>query len=208
MSSACASMVSAILCSSARRLAGSQAAQDLKAALAAAAARSMSSAVPRATLAIEDLSTGEMVSNVALPSTRLPPIEWPMPSDAQLCQQRLEPAEVAGEALVSVLAHQRSRNAIARLLVSFPAVFVHAKRLRRWADRHHGASARADRHSGFIHADRHHLPRLQPKQNADGSVGEHGHRFDVRCCGAHDAAPDRAHGFHSVPHRDMVLLDP
>ncbi len=75
---------------------------------------------------------------------------------AELCQQRLEPAEVAREALVSVLAHQRSCNAIARLLVSFPTVFVHAKRLRRWADRHHGASAAlrsgGGPHSGFIHA--------------------------------------------------------
>ena len=64
MSSARSSMASATRCSSFLRIAAGMSRQDLKASAAAVAARSMSSALPRATLASTAPSTGDLVSNV------------------------------------------------------------------------------------------------------------------------------------------------
>src|SRR5215218_3251217 len=81
-SSALSSMASATRCSSFFRIAGAMSRQDLKASAAAVAARSISSAVPRATLASVAPSTGDFVSNVSpeIDGTILPSIMWPMPS--------------------------------------------------------------------------------------------------------------------------------
>ena len=56
--------------------------QDLKASAAAVAARSISSALPRATVASTEPSTGDLVSKVSpeIDGTILPSIMWPMPS--------------------------------------------------------------------------------------------------------------------------------
>src|SRR4051794_614909 len=82
MSSALSSMASATRCSSFFRMAGPMSRQDLKASAAAVAARSMSSALPRATPASVAPSTGDFVSTVSLviEATVLPSIMWPMPS--------------------------------------------------------------------------------------------------------------------------------
>src|SRR4051812_16930437 len=82
MSSALSSMASATRCSSFFRIAGAMSRQDLKARAAAVAARSTSSALPRATLASIAPSTGDLVSNVSpeIDGTILPSIIWPMPS--------------------------------------------------------------------------------------------------------------------------------
>src|SRR4051794_9667726 len=82
MSSALSSMASATRCSSFFRIAGAMSRQDLKASAAAVAARSISSAVPRATLASVAPSTGDFVSNVSpeIDGTILPSIMWPTPS--------------------------------------------------------------------------------------------------------------------------------
>ncbi|MEY9226034.1 hypothetical protein ABH974_006457 [Bradyrhizobium ottawaense] len=76
MSSALSSIASATRCSSFFRIAGPMSRQDLKASAAAVAARSMSSAVPRATLASVVPSTGDFVSNVSpdIEATVLPSI--------------------------------------------------------------------------------------------------------------------------------------
>src|SRR3954447_21335379 len=82
MSSALSSMASATRCSSFFRITGPMSRQDLKASAAAVAARSTSSALPRATLASVAPSTGDLVSNVSpeIDGTILPSIMWPIPS--------------------------------------------------------------------------------------------------------------------------------
>src|SRR3954469_2404269 len=81
-SSALSSMASATRCSSFFRIAGPMSRQDLKASAAAVAARSTSSALPRATLASVAPSTGDFVSNVSpeIDGTILPSIMCPIPS--------------------------------------------------------------------------------------------------------------------------------
>ena len=82
ISSARASMASATRCSSFLRIAAGMSRQDLKARAAAVAARSISSALPRATDASTAPSTGDFVSNVwpEIDGTVLPSIRCPMPS--------------------------------------------------------------------------------------------------------------------------------
>src|SRR5450759_185244 len=82
MSSARSSMASATRCSSFLRIAAGMSRQALKASAAAVAARSISSALPRATDASTELSTGDLVSKVApeIDGTILPSIMCPMPS--------------------------------------------------------------------------------------------------------------------------------
>ncbi|MEY9382553.1 hypothetical protein ABIF93_000810 [Bradyrhizobium japonicum] len=82
MSSALSSIASATRCSSFFRIAGPMSRQDLKARAAEVAAASMSSALPRATLASVAPSTGDFVSKVSpeIEATVLPSIMWPMPS--------------------------------------------------------------------------------------------------------------------------------
>ena len=82
MSSAWSSIASATRCSNFFRAAAGMSRQDLKAVAAAVAARSMSSALPRATDASTAPSTGDFVSNVwpEIDGTVLPSIMWPMPS--------------------------------------------------------------------------------------------------------------------------------
>src|SRR5689334_10676584 len=82
MSSARSSIASATRCKSLRRIAGPMSRQALKAREAAVAARSMSSALPRATDASTAPSIGDLVSNVSpeTEGTVLPSIMCPMPS--------------------------------------------------------------------------------------------------------------------------------
>src|SRR5262249_3803517 len=82
MSSARSTIASATRCSSLRRIEADMSRHDLKAREAAVAARSISSALPRATEASTDPSTGDLVSNVSpeIDATILPSIMWPMPS--------------------------------------------------------------------------------------------------------------------------------
>src|ERR1700722_17100968 len=80
--SARSSMASATRCSSFLRMPAAMSRQDLKASAAAVAARSMSSALPRATDASTAPSTGDLVSKVSpdIDGTILPSMMWPMPS--------------------------------------------------------------------------------------------------------------------------------
>src|SRR4051794_10646043 len=82
ISSALSSIASATRCSNFLRIAGCMSRQDLKARLAAVAARSISSALPRATAAKVAPSTGDLVSKVwpEIDGTLLPSMMWLMPS--------------------------------------------------------------------------------------------------------------------------------
>src|SRR5262245_6766294 len=82
ISSARSSIASATRCRSLRRIEADKSRQDLNASEAAVAARSISSALPRAIEASTDPSTGDLVSNVSpeIEATILPSIMWPMPS--------------------------------------------------------------------------------------------------------------------------------
>src|SRR6185312_9686968 len=82
ISSARPSIASATRCKSFRRIAAGMSRHALKASDAAVAARSMSSALPRATDASTAPSTGDLVSKVSpeIDGTTLPSIIWPMPS--------------------------------------------------------------------------------------------------------------------------------
>src|ERR1700757_3869831 len=82
ISSARSSIASATRCSSFRRIEADMSRQDLKASEAAVAARSISSAFPRATEASTPPSIGDFVSNVSpeIEATTLPSIVCPMPS--------------------------------------------------------------------------------------------------------------------------------
>src|SRR6185437_10623487 len=82
ISSARSTIASATRCSSLRRIEADMSRQGLKASEAAVAARSISSALPRATEASTALSIGDFVSNVSpeIEGTILPSIMWPMPS--------------------------------------------------------------------------------------------------------------------------------
>src|ERR1700730_7871957 len=83
ISSARSWMASATRCSSFLRMVAGMSRQELKASAAVVAARSISSALPRATEASTAPSTGDLVSKVApeIDGTTLPSIMWPMPSD-------------------------------------------------------------------------------------------------------------------------------
>src|SRR6266567_8227494 len=89
MSSARSSMASATRCSNFFRIAAGISRQDLKASDAAVAARSMSSALPRATEASTAPSTGDLVSNVwpEIEGTTLPSIICPIPSAFSLASR-------------------------------------------------------------------------------------------------------------------------
>src|SRR6266404_3945793 len=89
MSSARSSMASATRCSSFLRIAAGMSRQALKASAAAVAARSISSALPRATVASVPLSIGDLVSKVSpeIDGTTLPSMMCPMPS-ARSCLSR------------------------------------------------------------------------------------------------------------------------
>src|SRR5665213_642803 len=82
MSSARSSIASATRCSSFLRMVAGMPRQALNASAAAVAARSISSALPRATLASTAPSIGDLVSKVApeIEGTTLPSIRCPMPS--------------------------------------------------------------------------------------------------------------------------------
>src|SRR5579871_6493250 len=82
ISSARSSIASATRCRSFRRIDADMSRQGLKANAAAVAARSISSALPRATVASTLSSTGDLVSKVSpeIDGTILPSIMWPMPS--------------------------------------------------------------------------------------------------------------------------------
>ena len=82
ISSAWCSIASATRCKSFRRIAAEVSRQDLKARAAAVAARSISSALPRATEASTAPSIGDFVSKVwpEIDGTVLPSIACPMPS--------------------------------------------------------------------------------------------------------------------------------
>src|ERR1700733_5021407 len=82
ISSARSSIASATRCSNFLRIAAEMSRQPLKASAAAVAARSISSALPRATDASTAPSTGDLVSKVApeIDGTTLPSIICPMPS--------------------------------------------------------------------------------------------------------------------------------
>src|SRR3981189_3646218 len=82
ISSARSSMASATRCSNFLRIVAGMSRQALNASAAAVAARSISSALPRATDASTAPSTGEFVSNVSpeIDATILPSIMCPMPS--------------------------------------------------------------------------------------------------------------------------------
>src|ERR1700761_3935061 len=83
ISSSRSSIASATRCSSFLRMVAGMSRQDLKASDAAVTARSISSALPRATDASTAPSTGEVVSNVwpDIDGTTFPSMMWPMPSD-------------------------------------------------------------------------------------------------------------------------------
>jgi hypothetical protein len=82
MSSARSSIASATRCNSLRRIDADMSRQDLKASEAAVAARSISSGLPRATVASTEPSTGDLVSKVSpeIDGTLLPSIKCEMPS--------------------------------------------------------------------------------------------------------------------------------
>src|ERR1700733_7955362 len=82
ISSAGSSMASATRCSSFFRIAAGMSRQALKACAATVAARSISSAPPRATEASTAPSTGELLSKVSpeIEATTLPSMMCPMPS--------------------------------------------------------------------------------------------------------------------------------
>src|SRR6185369_10631208 len=88
-SSALSSIASATRCSIFFRAAAGMSRQDLNAVAAAVAARSMSSALPRATDANTSPSTGDLVSKVwpEIDGTVLPSIMWPMPSAFSLASR-------------------------------------------------------------------------------------------------------------------------
>ena len=97
MSSVLSSIASATRCSSFFRIVADMSRQDLKARLAAVAARSMSSALPRATDASTAPSTGDLVSKVwpEIDGTVLPSIMCPMPSDFSLASSGVARSRLA-----------------------------------------------------------------------------------------------------------------
>src|SRR3954451_12453140 len=144
MSSALSSMASATRCSSFFRAAAGMSRQDLKAAAAAVAARSMSSALPRATVASTVRSTGEAVSNVwpEEDDTVLPPMRCPMPSlfnfaSSGAARSRLSWNASLGVTLSIVSLHFQSFVDV----VAFPAgvlvIDLHVKRQRELLLRKH-----------------------------------------------------------------------
>src|SRR6185437_4929846 len=146
ISSAQSSIASATRCKSFRRIDAGMSRQALKASEAAVAARSMSSALPRATEANTAPSTGDLVSKVSpeIDGTTLPSIMWPMPS-ARSC--------FSSGATRSLLAWNRSDLGVALSMgglrfqgfvdvVALPARFLvvdlHVERQRKLALCEHG----------------------------------------------------------------------
>ncbi|MGY2844729.1 hypothetical protein ACVMDN_001983 [Bradyrhizobium sp. USDA 4510] len=143
MSSARASIASATRCSSLRRCAAGMSRQALKALDAAVAARSISSALPRATVASTVPSIGDLVSKVwpEAAGTILPSITWPMPSAFKLAssgpaRSRLAWNTSAGDFAVALSIDRLHLQCVVDV-VAFPAGFLvvdlHVERQREFA---------------------------------------------------------------------------
>src|SRR5882724_10751122 len=104
ISSARSSIASATRCSSFFRIVAGMSRHDLKASDAAVAARSMSSALPRATEASTAPSTGELVSKVwpEIEGTTLPSIICPMPSAFSLASRGAARSRLAANTSLGV----------------------------------------------------------------------------------------------------------
>src|SRR3954469_22390352 len=146
MSSARSSMASATRCSSFLRIAAGMSRQALKASAADIAARSTSSALPRASEASTAPSTGDFVSNVSpeIEDTILPSMICPMPSafsfaSSGAARSRLARNTSAGcGAILSMrrLRFQRLVNVVA-LPTGLLVVDLHVERQRELALRKH-----------------------------------------------------------------------
>jgi hypothetical protein len=58
--------------------------------------------------------------------------------------------------------------------------------------------------AGGLSGDLSDFAGLQAKQDRYSPLGEHGYGFNVRKVCAHNATPNRTHGFHSVPYGNVV----
>src|SRR6266481_4814374 len=140
ISSARSSMASATRCSNFLRIAAGMSRQDLKARAAALAARSMSSALPRATDASTAPSTGDLVSKVRpeIDGTVLPSIICPMPSafsfaSSGAARSRLAWNRSFGVTLSMDGLHFQSFVDVVALPTRFLVVDLHIERQRKFA---------------------------------------------------------------------------
>src|SRR5437762_6809744 len=127
ISSARSSIASATRCSNFFRIAAGMSRQDLKASDAAVAARSTSSALPRATDASTAPSTGDLVSNVwpEIEGTTLPSIICPMPSAFSLASRGAARSRLAANTSFGVtLSMDRLHFQGFVDVVAFPAGFL------------------------------------------------------------------------------------
>src|SRR5882757_2070900 len=145
MSSARSSIASATRCSSFLRMVAGMSRQALKARAAAVAARSISSALPRATDASAAPSIGDFVSNVApeIDGTILPSIMCPMPSPlscfssgAARSRLALNTSDFGVTLSMRGLRLQGLVNVVA-LPAGFLVVDLHVERQRKLAGRKH-----------------------------------------------------------------------
>src|SRR3954469_19794334 len=145
MSSARSSIASATRCSSFLRIVADMSRHGLNASAAAVAARSMSSALPRATVASTEPSTGDLVSKVAveIEGTVLPSIMCPMPSAFSLASSgaarsrlALKISDIGVFLSMRSLRFQRLMNVVP-LPAGFLVVDLHIERQRQLAIREH-----------------------------------------------------------------------
>src|SRR3954452_11248887 len=144
MSSARSSMASATRCSNFFRIVAGMSRQALKARLAAVAARSISSALPRANQASTAPSTGDFVSKVwpEIDGRVLPSIMWPMPSLFNLASRGAARSRLAAKASLGVTLSMCSLHFQSFVdVVAFPAGFLvvdlHVERQRELQVRKH-----------------------------------------------------------------------
>src|SRR4051794_332238 len=144
ISSARSSMASATRCSSFLRIVAGMSRQDLNACAAAVAAPSMSSALPRATVASTAPSTGDVVSNLSpeIDGTVWPPITWPMPSAFSLASRGAARSRLAWKVSFGVTLSMRSLHFQSFVdVVALPArllvVDLHVERQRELAAGEH-----------------------------------------------------------------------
>src|SRR6476660_7215307 len=139
ISSARSSIASATRCSSFFRMAAGMSRQDLKASEAAVAARSMSSALPRATEANTVPSTGDFVSKVCpeTEGTALPSIMCPMPSAFSLVRRGAARSRLASNTSFGVTLsmgrlHFQGFVDVVALPAGFLVVDLHVERQRKF----------------------------------------------------------------------------
>src|SRR6478609_1930719 len=226
ISSARSSIASATRCSSFFRMVAGMSRQDLKASEAAVAARSMSSALPRATEANTVPSTGDFVSKVCpeTEGTALPSIMCPMPSAFSLVRRGAARSRLASNTSFGVTLsmgrlHFQGFVDVVALPAGFLVVDLHVERQRKFRLLEHrieiGRQRLEDMFAGLLAGgevapfaeSQHHVEKAEVRVTVGDCVMLATHRTNANAAEREDAGFNRglAHQFDNGAHIDAPI---